>query len=145
MKFTCTVDIDLPREKVVELFMSSENKREWQDGFQNSTHLSGEPNTVGAKSLIVYQNGRRKMELEETILTIDLPNEFTGEYVHKHMSNTMQNLFTELESGGTRWTANLDYIEIKGVMARIMFRLFPGMARKYTQKWLDQFKAFAEK
>lgn len=145
MKFTCTVEINASREKVVELFNSSENLKEWQDGFQRLTHVSGEAGMVGAKSTMYYKYGKREMELEETILVSDLPREFTGQYVHKHMTNTMQNLFEEIEEGKTRWTANLDYIKITGFMPKIIFKLFPRMARKQTQKWLDQFKAFVER
>ena len=145
MNFTCTVDIQVPRSKVVALFEAVEHLKEWQDGFQSLTHLSGEKGKEGAKSKMVYHQKKRVIELEETILVSNFPEEFTGEYVHIHMTNTMQNIFTELDENTTRWTANIEYTKLNGFVVKVLAKLFPSMFRKQTQKWMDQFKAFAER
>lgn len=145
MKFTCSVDIKLPRTKVVALWENEDNLKEWQDGFLGFEHISGAPGEVGSKLLMKYKNGKREMELEETILVNDLPEMFTGQYVHTHMTNTMENVFTELDASNTRWTANLDYSILNGFMIRLIAKIFPGLFKKQTQKWLDQFKEFAER
>ena len=41
--FTVEIDIDLPREKVLEQFDSTENLFKWQNGLQSFDHVSGEP------------------------------------------------------------------------------------------------------
>jgi len=145
MKFTCAVDINLSRDKVVALFKDAANNKEWQDGFQSTELIGGELGEVGAESLLKFKNGKRLMELKETILVSDLPNEFTGEFVHVHMSNTMQNLFTELNDNRTQWTANIEYTKLNSLSIKIIVKFFPKMFKKQTQKWLDQFKVFAEK
>ena len=145
MKFSCQVTIDRPLNRVIELFNSVENLKEWQDGFVSFEHLSVEPGEVGAKSKLVYLMGNRKMELIETILVNDLPEEFTGRYLSSATTNTMRNRFTALDEQKTRWEANIEYSELKGFMIKIMGFFFPGMFKKQTQKWLNQFKAFAER
>jgi len=47
-KFTCTVLIDAPREKVVRLFQDVSTFKEWQNGFVSLEHLSGTPGAPGA-------------------------------------------------------------------------------------------------
>jgi uncharacterized membrane protein len=145
MEFTCTVDIDAPRERVVAIFQDPENLKYWQEGFISAEHLEGEKGRTGAISRLRYKMGKREMDLMETILKNDLPHEFVGLYVHEHMSNTMTNTFKELPNGHTRYTAHLHYTEFHGFMIKVMAFLFPGMFKRQVQKWLDRFKVFVEK
>ena len=54
MKFTCSVEIDLPIEKVIELYDDPDNLIEWQDGFVAIEPISGTPGAEGAKARMVY-------------------------------------------------------------------------------------------
>jgi len=145
MKFHCSVDINQPIDKVIQLWDQVENLKEWQTGFISYTHLSGEEGKEGAKARFVFKHGSGTMELIETIQVMNLPEEMTALYEHTHTVNTMTNRFTALSDASTRWTADLDYIKLNGFVIKVMAKLFPGMFKKQTQKWLDQFKAFAEK
>ena len=146
MKFNCQVEINQPIEKVIDLFDNHENMKHWQDGFVSFEHLSGRPGQVGAKSRIIYEFGKKgkTMELIETITVNNLPDEFSGTYEHKHMTNNMVNRFKSLGPNKTRWDAELHYTKLNGLMIKMMAFLMPGMFKKQTQKWLDQFKVFAE-
>lgn len=143
MKFSCSVEINLSKQKVAQLFIDDNNLKHWQDGFQSITLLSGEKSKTGATYLIKYDNGKRAFDLKETILVYNMPHKLLGKYEHKRMTNTMENIFETIHENQTRWTANLDYIEVKGAM-KIFAWLFPSMFKKQTQKWLNQFKTFAE-
>ncbi|MBT3383399.1 MAG: SRPBCC family protein [Prolixibacteraceae bacterium] len=145
MKFSCSVEINLPKNKVAELFNNPDNLKEWQDGFLDIEHLSGTPGTKGAKSKMIYKIGKREMILEETILVNNLPDEFTGSYEAKEMKNTMKNIFISTSENTTCWDAELEYLEFRGFMPKLMAKLMPGMFKNQTQKWLNQFKIFAEK
>jgi len=145
MKFTCQVDINVPRDRVVELFDNPDNMQHWQDGFVSFESLSGEPGMPGAKSKICYRMNNRDMELTETILVNDLPNELTGDYRFFQGANTMKNTFERLPNGGTRYKSEVDYYETNAFMMKVMMKFFPKMFKKQVQKWMDQFKAFAEK
>lgn len=145
MKFTCIVEINLPLEKTVELFNNVDHLKEWQDGFISYTHLSGEVGKTGGKSRLEYKQGRNHIVLTETILENNLPKELKALYEHKHMVNTMSNQFSSSEPNKTTYTAYIEYTKFIGFMPKLFAFLVPGMFKKQTQKWLDQFKSFAEK
>lgn len=144
MKFNCYVDIDLPIDRVVELFDNPDNMKHWQDGFISFEHMSGRPGGVGAKSKIRYKTKQGDFDLIETITVKNLPHEFTGTYEHKHMTNSMRNKFKQLGPTKTKWEAEIEYTEITNFMAKLMSWIMPSMFKKQTQKWMDQFKVFAE-
>lgn len=145
MKFTCTVIINQPIDQVAALFIDPNNLKEYQDGFEKKELISGVPTQVGAVSKMYYQQGRRKMVITETVTSNNLPFEFSGAYHHIHMDNTMVNRFTSLSENQTRYDAEIEYTEFRGFMVKMIAFLFPNMFKKQVQKWLNQFKDFAEK
>ena len=144
MKYTCEVKINAPLNKVVSLWEDQNNFKEWQDGFKSIERLSGQPSTKGAKSKIIFE-GKQYMELIETIITYNLPDEKTALYEHKHMTNTQTSRFKELENGNTLYISEVEYTKFNGFMIKLMAKLFPGMFRKQSEKWMNQFKEFVEK
>jgi uncharacterized membrane protein len=144
MEFICNVEIEKPIEKVIQLFINPDNLKEWQDGFVSMEHISGTPWQAGAKSKLVYNSGKRVIELVETIQANNLPNELTALYEHKHMVNTMRYKFTSLGENKTRMEYIVEYSKLIGLMPKLMAALMPGMFKRQAQKWLDQFKRFAE-
>ena len=145
MKFTCTVIIEKPINQVSELFINPDNLKEYQDGFLRKELVSGTPAQVGAVSKMYYLQGKREMEITETVTLNNLPHEFSGFYHHIHMDNTMTNRFTSLSENRTQYDAEIDYSALRGFMVKAMAFLFPSMFKKQVQKWLDQFKIFVEK
>ena len=69
MKYTCSVEINLPKDQVVALWRDENNFKEWQDGFVKIDHICGEPETAGAKSRIYLEQRKRKMELLAAMVT----------------------------------------------------------------------------
>ena len=145
MKFTCSVNIEKPVARVVKLFDNPDNLRHWQDGFISATLISGKQGTKGAKSKLKIQAGKNIIELTETILVKNLPQELTALYEHTQMDNTVTHRFTPLSPNSTRWTSEIEYTRFREWIPRLMANLFPGMFRKQTQKWLNNFKRFAER
>jgi uncharacterized membrane protein len=145
MKFSCSVEINKPVEKVIELYDNTENLKKWQDGFVSLEHLSGKPGTPGAKSKLIYKIGKREIELIETISVKNLPHEFSALYETKTMVNTMTNRFIPIGEEKTKYETEIEYTRFNGVMPKMMAFLMPGVFKKQTQKWLNQFKVFAEK
>jgi len=142
MKFTCSVDVNLPLDKVAFLFEDEDSAKHWQDHFESITLISGEKRVPGSKYRIQY-GGKRPFELIETLLIYEMPYRFKGLYEHKKMSNTMDNRMEVLTENTTRWTAEIEYTIMKGPL-KFFAWLMPGMFKKQTQKWLDQFKQYAE-
>lgn len=145
MNFTCTVTVNAPLEEVTRLFNDERHLREWQDGYVGTQLLRGQVGKVGAQSKISFKQGKRSMELLETLQVVNLPHEKTALYEHAHMTNSMQNLFTLEPDGSTRYTANIQYTEFHGLIPKMMVKFFPGIFKKQVQKWLTQFKVFVER
>ena len=144
MKYTCTVDINLPINKTVTLWDNEANFKEWQDGFESVEHLSDKPNSIGAKSKITYQ-GKRKIELLETIISTDLPKEKIALYEHIYMTNTQTTRFKEITKSKTQYISEVEYTKFNGIMVKLMAKLFPSKFKEQSQIWMNQFKEFAEK
>ncbi len=145
MKFTNTVTINQPLDRVVELFKDPNNLQHWQEGFVSHELLSGDPGAPGSKSRFVYLHRKKTFELLEIIEVNDLPKEFIARYEHIHMTNTMANRFTALSENSTRLDTEVHYTEFRGFMIKMIAFFIPGMFKKQVQKWLDRFKAFAER
>jgi hypothetical protein len=141
--YTLEIDIDLPREKVVELFDNPDNMRHWQNGFQSFEHISGEPGQRGAISKIHYINGKHSIELTEEITVNDLPDEFSGSYSWDSGSNTLVNRFIELDSNKTRWVSTCSYT-MHSWMMKLMALFFSGKFKEQNLMFMKNFKAFAE-
>lgn len=141
MRYACETTIDLPRDTVIALFDDPANLARWQPELESFTHVSGEPGRPGAKSRLVYRMGRRVVEMTETVTVRDLPDEFSGTYEAPGVFNTVRNRFEEVD-GRTRWTAESEF-RFAGMM-RYFAWLMPGLFRRQTEKFMRQFKEFAE-
>ena len=106
--------------------------------------VSGQMGQEGAVSKMYYKFGKRDMELTETVTKNRLPDSFEAFYHHQHMDNTMKCRFVPLDDNKTRYEYEFEYTRISWVMPKLMAILFPGMFRKQGEKWMRQFKAFAE-
>lgn len=143
MKYSNVIRIDLPRERVVELFDSSENLKKWQPGLISFDHLSGKPGEEGAKAKLVYQMGRRRTEMIETITANRLPDEFHGTYDAKGVHNIMENYFKQKGPNITEWTSVSEF-QFSSFSMKLMGWLMPGAFKKQSYKYMRNFKKFAE-
>lgn len=141
--FNVHIDIDLPRDRVIELFDDRDNLFKWQIGLQSFEHVSGEPGQVGAKSRMVYDMGGQMVELTETITKRDLPHEFNGYYDWDGGRNSLINRFIETGPNSTRWESVCDY-QFNGLMMKLMGFFFPGIFRRQNLKFMHNFKRMAE-
>ena len=142
MQYSVSIDIDLPRERVIELFDNSENLYKWQRGLVSFEPLEGEPGHPGAKSKMVFKMGKRHIDMVETITKRELPEAFDGTYDAKGVYNIVKNRFIELAPDKTRWDSDQEF-QLKGMMRVIGF-LMPGAFKKQSLKYMQDFKAFAE-
>lgn len=142
MKYTCEVEINLPRKRVVELFQDPNHIKDWQEGFISMEHVTGEPGQAGAISNMHYKMGKREIDMQETITKNALPDEFVAHYHAKGVHNIVENFFVDLGGGKTRFVTH-NIFNFKGFMKIIAF-FMPGAFKKTSQKYLDAFKKFAE-
>jgi hypothetical protein len=144
MKFISSVTINAPKEKVADYFANPDFLGEYQEGFLRKELVSGEVGIVGAVSKMYYKQGKRQIELTETIEVNNLPDEFMAQYHHQYTDNTMKSTFTTLNENETRYDAEIHYTAFRGFIVTIMTFLFPSFFKKQVDKWLINFKVFIE-
>lgn len=142
MRYQIEVIIDLPRERVIELFDSFENLKQWQPGLISHEHISGVAGEPGAKTRLRYDWGRRKMEMIETIITRNMPDEFSGTYDASGVHNIVRNHFYD-EGESTRWVLDSEF-QFRGFMRIMSFFMGEGRFQAQTRSTMESFKQFAE-
>lgn len=145
MKYTCSIDIDKPIDQVAKLWADENSFSEWQDGFKSIELLEGTHGAEGAKSRILFEQGKRSMGLIETIITNNLPDEKKALYEHVDMVNTQTTRFEKLNENQTRYISEVVYTDFNGFIPNLMAKLFPSVYRKQSEKWMKQFKEFVER
>lgn len=144
MNFTCSVRVDVPRDFATDLFSQKVLQQHWQPDFRSVESVDGTPGQPGTKTVMKYESGKHRFDLIETVRVNELPARFMAEYETPGTCwNTMASTFTSLGESKTLWEAEIDY-KFHGFMIRVMALLMPRLFRKETQKYLDNFKVFAE-
>lgn len=143
MRYTTTIELNSAVEKVITLFDDPENMKEWQPELLSFDHLSGEAGQPGAKSKLKYQMGKRQVEMIETIINRNLPDEFSGTYEANGVYNKVVNKFLEKPENKTTWVTENEF-RFKGFMKLFAF-FMPGAFKKQTLIYMQRFKDFAEK
>lgn len=142
MKYTTSIEINQPIEKVIELFDNADNLKLWMKGLESFEHLSGVSGQPGAKSKLKFIMGKREIEMIETITVRNLPDEFSGIYEAKGVCNVVRNKFRSLGNHKTEHISEQEF-QFSGFMKLIGW-LMPGAFKKQTMQYLQDFKAFAE-
>ncbi|MEN8226925.1 MAG: SRPBCC family protein [Bacteroidota bacterium] len=143
MKYTTEVTINLPRNRVIELFDSTKNLQQWQVGLKSFETISGNPGQEGTRSKMVYEGRKGDLEMTETITKRNLPDEYHGIYKARGVYNEIYNYFTEPEERRTHWRI-VSVFRFRGLMALMA----PFMKTAFTHNTLlnmERFKSFAEK
>jgi carbon monoxide dehydrogenase subunit G len=142
MNYTTEIQIDLPVEKVIELFDNPDNLKYWQPGLQSFEPISGTPGQPGAKARLKFKMGKREIEMIETVTVRNLPTEFSGTYEAKGVFNQVRNRFIPLAANKTRYVTEQEF-QFTGMM-KIIGLLMPGAFKKQSRQYMQYFKDFAE-
>ncbi|MEU8077861.1 SRPBCC family protein [Catellatospora citrea] len=153
MKYSVSMEIALPRERVAQLLADPAQLPMWLRGLVLHEPLSGTHGQVGTVSRVVLQMGSQKMEATETVTRrepVDLrgiPSEsvvlFEREIVGGGMWSVTRDRLTEAGPQTTLWESENEY-RFSGVLMRLVGLLMPGAFRKQSRQHMLDFKAFAE-
>ena len=153
MKYTASIEIAVPRERVAQLLAEPEHMSKWLRGLVLHEPLSGAHGQVGTKSRVVLQMGQQKFECTETITRrepLDLhgiPKEsivhFDREIVGNGMWSAARERLMEASSETTLWVSENEY-RFSSLLMRLVGLLMPGAFRKQSLQHMQDFKAFAE-
>ena len=143
MRYQLEQEIDLPRERVVELMLNHQNLTKWQPDLLRVEHLSGVPGQVGAKTKQVNRQGNGELEIIETITVRSPPEELCATYEAGSVWNLIECRFYDIGVNRTKWVLTSDF-RSTNIMMKLMTIFTPGMFRKQTTKFMNRFKEFAE-
>ncbi|WP_300439541.1 SRPBCC family protein [Christiangramia sp.] len=142
MKYQQQITINRPRNEVIEKFSKPENIEHWQRGFIFMKPINGELGANGSQNLLKYKIGKREIEMTETILKNNLPQEFSATYEAKGVYNFQKNRFNETPENNTHWIADNEF-KFSGFM-KLFGWFIPGAFKKQSKQYMDDFKAFVE-
>lgn len=142
LKYELVIDIDAPRDRVVELFIDRDQFRVWQPTLVRLERSQGESGATGATATVVHKMGPREVPMHETVVDGSLPERYEVTYRAKKVFNRVTHRFAELPSGGTRLVYQTEF-ELSGPM-KLIAKLAPGMFKKQSREVLGRFKSFAE-
>lgn len=143
MKYTNEIIINKPIDRVIELFDNTDNLKKWMPGLVSFEHLSGEPGQVGAKSKMVFKQGKKETTMIETVTVRDLPHEFSGTYELPGIYNEIKNFFSPIDGNTTLYKSETEF-KFRSMVMKLIAFLMPGAFKKESQKYLEYFKKFAE-
>lgn len=143
MRYTVSIDLKLPRQKVIKLLDNTDNLKLWQPGLYKIEHLNGSRGTPGAKMKLYYKMGKREVEMIETIITREFPEKFHSSYDADGVQNIQKNYFEEIDQNTTRWTSVCEF-RFSNFSMRIMGWLIPSAFKKQSLEYMEHFKKFAE-
>ena len=138
------VDIEIPREKAVALFLDPENLKHWQRGFQSFRQISGEPGREGSQTELQYLMGKRPLLMIGTLIKNNPPEEVFMNYDAKGVQNIQRNYFRDLDGASCRWISETEF-QFSALSMKLMAWLLPGMFKKQSLTYMQDFKQFAEK
>src|SRR6266571_7190749 len=141
MKSTVTVEINLPREKVDDLFTDPRNSTLWMNDVDRIEVVSGQLGMPGSKYRLVPRKGN--MVFVATVLSRDLPNEARLVLDSPNVVVSVTGTFQSHTANRTLLISN-EVFRFKGAISAI-FGFFEQIAiRKAHRRHIEAFKAFAE-
>ncbi len=153
MKYTVSMEIALPREKVAQLLADPAHLPMWLRDLVLHEPVNGIHGQLGTKSRVVMQMGQQKFEGTETITRREpadlrgIPKgsvvHFEREIVAEGMWSAVRDRFTEAGPETTLWVSESEY-RFSGLLMRLVGLLMPGAFRKQSLQHMQDFKAFAE-
>lgn len=143
MKYTCQLVINLPRDRMVELFDDPDNMLKWMKGLESFEHVSGTPGKPGAQSRLTFaRDNGETFDMIETLTRYNLPDEISGTYETEGVRNVIENWFVEDGPTATRWIAH-NVFEFGGFM-RVGAWFMRPLFKRQSLKIMESFKVFAE-
>jgi hypothetical protein len=153
VKYTNSIEIALPRERVAQLLADPAHLPSWLRGLVLHEPVNGAHGQPGTTSRVVMQSGQRTIECTETITRREpadlhgIPKEtvvhFDREIAGASMWSVVRDRLTEADPETTLWESESEY-RFSGLLMRLVGLLMPGAFHKQSQQHMQDFKAFAE-
>ena len=141
IKFSLETKIDQPLDEVIRLFSNRDLLVKWQPGLVSSEQIENKNGHQRYK--LIYQLGRRKMTMTETIINNALPEHYDVNYQLKGVFNSVNNTFKSDGPNSTKWVSFYEF-RFRGLMKLIALFMKSGFEQQ-SKMIMHNFKAFAER
>ena len=142
LEFTIEVDIDKPRDQVVEL-MHPDNLSQWVHGFVKMEHISGGLWAKGSKYEWYFKVGEKDHTSTETIITRYLPESFSCTFEDRYALQITENWLDVLPGNQTRWISQQSFLGANWWMSAVI-KFMPKIFKSQVERHMTRFKEFAE-
>ena len=142
LKYSEEIEINSNIDTLIELVDNPYNMKEYMDGIESYTVLSGNIREVGTKAEIIALMGESKIIMIEEIITNNLPEEKKVTYKADGVYNIVTNKLVKISDNKTRFINEQEF-EFKGYM-KIMGFFMPSAFKQQSRIYLQDFKEFAE-
>lgn len=139
LTYRLEIVINKPLDEVIRVFGNRDKLALWQPGLLSSELVESHPYP---KYKLLFQFGRRKMEMTETILRDELPLHFDGTYKMKGVFNSVRNRFEKVSPSSTRWVSDVEF-RFSGLMRIIAFFMKDDF-KKQSEIIMSNFKRYVE-
>ncbi len=143
MRYQGEIEINVPREQVIDLFLDPDNIRQWQPDLVSHETLRGETGQPGASTRQVHLMGKSEVETIETVMEVEAPERFAAFYDSDTVWNLIDNHFMDIDGHSTRWIMKSD-CRCSSALQQMMISLLRRSLKKQSMMLMTRFKSFAE-
>ena len=141
MKYEVSITIDKDIETIANTLRDPNAALKWMNGLLSMKHIEGDFETIGSKYEMIFQNGKKKQVMIETIKSFNPPSEMTLLYEMGNVKNICENKFSDLHRQ-TKYTM-VNIFKFPWYL-QIIMPIFKKMFVKQTYEGMIDFKNFIE-
>ena len=104
MKFSHTITIGRPRERIYELLANPPELKSWFPGFVASEPLGGAAGTPGATARLTFETASGPIVLLETVIDRQPPDLLATTYEFETVIYSLMHHLESVAAAETRWT-----------------------------------------
>ena len=137
-------EINVPKDKLAELYADPENNRKWMENVERSEQISGKSGMVGSKYRLVQKDGNTQRAFTATVLVRNLPDELKLILDSPSVQVTVKGKFIALTPERTKFISE-EQFDFKNLSYKIGSFLVQRSIKKAHHKHMVAFKLFAER
>ena len=142
MKSVFEIEVNVPQEKLAELFAEPENYKKWMGDLEGFEIISGKPGMLGLKYRLMQKNGNKKTDFIATVTASNLPNEFSMTIQEPDVAQvSVTGQFVALSADKTKLISKEEF-KFKGISNKIGGLLYQQSIKGDHHHYTMNFKHF---
>lgn len=143
MQITVESIIAADRLYVWKAFENPDNLTQWQPTLCSRELIAGVSGQAGSEALLTYNENGHIVEMRARITARRAPEAMHAIYETPVAKSTVENIFSPLDDGSTRWRQTCEYRFI-GLLPRLLSRCLRGTISRRIKSDMMRFKNLVE-